>query len=261
MAKSSPLLSRAKERRKKKLLRWLVAGAVLLIAIVAGLVFLSRAPQLQIVSFDISGTNPADDAAIRALVTDAASGYYLYFFPKSDAFLYPAAAVQAEILSRFPEIRSADVKRKDSQTIQAALAQKKPVAIWCGSAPDLASPTRSCLFLDESGEAYKQAPQFSVSPYFEYFGTLSSGSLPAAFLPQERFAALESLVSSMSDIFPAVSAYATPEGDFELRNASGTVIKIAEKAGYADEYRYLKAFLSGESLGSAAGDPDRFETP
>ena len=243
---------RSRERKKKKFLRWFLLLAFLFALLFAGLAFLSRISQLHIANFDISGTSPADDSAIRSLVSEAASGYYLYFFPKSDILLYPAGKVRAEILNQFPEISSADVGRSDLKTVTVSLIQKKPVATWCGNSPTNPQP---CLFLDESGEAYKLAPQFSVSPYFQYFGTLSTSTLPAAFLPKEGFASLENLISSLSGIFSATTAYLTPDGDFELSDAAKTVVKIGEKDNYSLALRYLKAFLSNPSF----GNPDKFE--
>lgn len=259
MATTSPLLSsRKKDRRKKKILRWLLVSGILLCVIAGGLVYISRLAQFQISAFNISGTTPADDAAIRSYVADAASGSYLYAFPKSDIFLYPAGAVREDILAKFPEVKSVTVDRSDLQTIEVVIEEKKPVAIWCGDAP-LASSSSPCLFLDQGGEAYKEAPQFSVSPYFQYFGALSSSTLPAAFLPQEKFSKLGTLVSSLSGVFPASSVYHTPDDDFEISDLSGTILKIPEKADYSEILRYLKAFIAGQGIGPAAANPDKYD--
>ena len=258
MAKSSPLLTaRSRERKKKKILRWALFLCFLLVIAFVGLVFLARAPQLRISSFDVSGTSPADDAAIRSAVAEAASGDYLVFFPKSDIFLYPAAKTEEGLLAQFPEIRSVSISRAGVSGLKIAVDEKKPGSLWCGDSPD--APRSPCLFLDDSGEAYKEAPVFSSPLYFEYFGELATSTLPAAFLPLPEFRSLNSLIASLSGIFDPVSAYMTPEGDIDLSNASGTIAKIAVQKDYSQTIAYFKAFLAAPALGSASVNPDTFE--
>ncbi len=247
-----------RQRRKKRFFRLLCLWVLILLVLLVGLIFLSRIPSLQISAFDISGTTSLDDAAIRAEASAAASGYYFWVLPKSDIFLYPAAAMPEKLVADFPEISSATVDRKGLSAIEIRVTEKKPSALWCGQSPD--APQSPCLLLDPNGEAYKPAPVFSESPYFEYFGALATTSLPSAFLPPARYESLGALAASLSDIFPSVSAYATPDGDIELRNSSGTVVKIAVQDDYAETARYFRAFLNGAALGSAENDPDKFDS-
>lgn len=260
MSSSSPLLSnRARARKKAVLLRILVVYVPLAALLFAAVAYVSRVDSLQITAFEITGTNASDDAAVHAYVAKAAEGYEFFFFPRANIFLYPARRVAGGLLADFPQVATADISRVDFKTISVTITEKKPAGIWCGETPQSANAGMKCKFIDAGGEVFKDAPSFSESPYFIYYGRIASSTLPAPFLTKQNFDWLHSFIYATRDIFPAVSAQDAGDGDFELFTSAGTILKIAQKNDATTTIRYLKSFLDGSALGTLQGQPDKFE--
>lgn len=185
--------SRLKTRRRRR--RWILAGgaALFLLLLLGGLVWLSWAPFLRVNGVEVSGAETISSSTIAQLASQDMAGAYLGLFARNNIFLYPRGAITQGLLAQYPALLSADVHAQDFHTVGIKVAERQPVALWCGQSPDA---PQNCLFLDDSGTAYALAPTFSGPVYVSYYGALSSAS-PPVYLTSAQFQSLFALAGTL----------------------------------------------------------------
>lgn len=194
--------SRLRARRRRR--RALVGACALLIllALLGGLVWLSRAPFLRITAVAVSGAQTVATSRLDADVREQISGAYLGLFPRDNIFLYPRQRISKLLLNTYPSFSRVDVHAADFHTVAVEVAEREPVALWCPSAGSGQVPSaggEACSYLDENGLAYAPAPQFSEAPYVFYQGALATTSSPALmqYLTPGEFQSLRALVEAL----------------------------------------------------------------
>ena len=195
--------SRVRAKRRK---RRYIAGSVVFIialAVLGGLVWLSRAPFLRITAIQVSGEQTIDPASVTDFVQNSIAGYRLFLFPKNNIFLYPQAQIQHALPTAMPTIASVEVHAVNFHTIGVTVVERQPKALWCGASREASSS--ECLLLDQSGAAY--APEgngFSVEgqgtngTYKRYFGALVGSTTPQQYLTPEEFTSLGALIDALA---------------------------------------------------------------
>jgi cell division septal protein FtsQ len=217
---------RARRKRRRARLALICAGGVLLFA--AALVALSYAPFLEVSAVEVAGAQTVATSTIESYVRGQMVGRYLFIFPKRNIFLYPKHDIAAGLLVQYPALKAADVHAKNFHTITAAVVEREPKALWCGTGPSVGR----CLYTDESGIAYAPAAG-DASAYVDYLGPV--GDTPVSdtalqYLSGEPFRALTALVDALSQKDPANPVRvvtADAQGDVEARFDDGFVLKFA----------------------------------
>ncbi|MDO8518135.1 MAG: hypothetical protein Q7S26_02495 [bacterium] len=184
--------SRFKARRRKR--RILLASSVctVLLVVVGGSIFLARAAFLRITMIVVSGASVVPPDAIQALVQQDIAGTYLFAYPKANILLYPKNNIKRQLFTQFPTLKDVDVHAINFHTLDVAVVERQPVALWCADASS--SP---CFLLDTDGLVYAPAPSYSGDAYKKYVGG-ASGALPWQYLTQEEFHALSALVDAVA---------------------------------------------------------------
>lgn len=192
--------SRLKARKRRR--RYLLGGGALLLCLIVlcGLVWLSWAPFLRVTAIDITGAKTLATSSIETYAQQEISGAYVWMFARNNIFLYPRAEIAAGLLAQYPSLRAADVHAKDFHTVEIALKEREPVALWCPAQNE----APSCYYLDETGLAYAQAPTYSEPIFITYQGTLatSSAPLPRQYLSEEKFQSLVALITALEQKVP-----------------------------------------------------------
>ncbi len=214
---------------------------------------------LQIKDVAVSGARTLSPRTVEAFVSDRLTGEYWYVFSKSNIFLYPRQKIAADLIKEYPVLASADVHASDFHTVAINLVEREPRALLC-------SQDNRCLFMDENGVAYTDAPTFSEPVYLSYYGSTthstSSGqagdTLPKQFLTPPEFQALSALVDAIAQKLPGekVAAVTVDEvKDVRVRFADGFTLMFALVDQGGDVFERLTlAMTSGPMAARKLGD-------
>ena len=187
--------SRLRLRKRRRRVRIAVVSVVSVLVVLSCLVGLTYLPALQIKDVAVSGAQTLPPGTIDAFVRDRLAGEYWYVFPKSNIFLYPRQRIAADLMQEYPVLASADVHAADFHTVAVSVVEREPRALLC-------SQDNRCLFMDENGVAYTDAPTFSEPVYLSYYGSTTGDTLPKQFLTPLEFQALSALVDAIAQKLP-----------------------------------------------------------
>lgn len=235
-----------KRRRRVRLSLLLLCAALLALAAVAGAAHLSA---VRVSEVAVSGAQTLSVGAVESFVRQQLEGSYGYVLPKDNIFLYPKARIRQELLAAYPVLASADVHARDFHTIAVVLVERAPRALWCPEPPHSAD----CLFIDERGVAYGEAPSFSEPVYTVYGGPLPEGPLPKQFLSEDEFQALSALVDAVVQKLSGEKlqdVLVDAQGDVHMRFTDGFVLKFALREQGGDVFERLTLALTAEPLAS-----------
>lgn len=237
-----------KRRRRARIFIVSVVSILLVLSCLVGLTYLSS---LQIKDVAISGAQTLSSSTIEAFVRDRLAGEYWYVFSKSNIFLYPRQQIAADLMRAYPVLASADVHAADFHTVVVNLVEREPRAILC-------SQDNRCLFMDENGVAYTDAPTFSEPVYLSYYGSTTDDTLPKQFLTSPEFQALSALVDAIAQKLPGeeVAAVTVDEvKDVRVRFADGFTLMFALVDQGGDVFERLTlAMTSGPVAAHKLGD-------
>ena len=223
--------SKVRARRKRRARFLLILGAVLLLAVLGGLIYLSWRPFVRIGEVRIEGAQTVATSTLEKFVRERLAGTYLGIFPRDNVLLYSKGRIERDLRAEYPVFAMVSVAAGAPTTLVVAVSERSPAQLWCGTAPEAPQP---CLYLDESGAAYAQAPSFSGSPYVRYYGALAPGNFPRQFLDPEKTRSLFALVEAMEEKAAAASEVSVEgNGDVSAVFAHGFTVKfsLAEDAG------------------------------
>ncbi len=133
--------------------------------------FLSRIRGLNIKQIDVGGNKVVDTEAIKEVVNADMAGYYLWFFPKTNIFLYPENKIKKDLIEKFKRLDNIYFNFESGNTFQIHVTEREGKYIWCGNDyPVIGNSEQICSFMDEKGYIFDQAPHFSGNVYFKFYG-------------------------------------------------------------------------------------------
>lgn len=188
------LRSRGRTRRRRRLVRIAVVLTVLLLLLGGSIVGLSWLPQMRITAATIEGANSLSTSTLESSVLKALSGTYGHVFPKNNVLLYSKEVIVQSLLAQYSPLKSASVKLEDFHTVRVTVTERTPVALWCGTEPDIVAP---CYLLDDSGAAYAPSADYSGDVYLRYYGSLSTSTVPERYLGVRQFEELQALIRAL----------------------------------------------------------------
>jgi hypothetical protein len=152
------------------LLAFLVFGAF-----VALVWYGTRIKSFTIDNINISGGVTISHDEVKKIVEDNLSGTYLGIVPKRFAYFYPEVIIKDNI-SKVPRIKDVEVVRVSGTEIKVSFGEFNPQTLWCDK-EDLSN----CLFLDEYGFAFAQAPRLHGESMLRFVSPLlplAAGTTP-----------------------------------------------------------------------------------
>ena len=240
--------SRLRARKRRRFVRLAAGLIVFLLFISSGLVGLTYWSELQIKDVSISGTQTLSSGTVEAFVRDRLEGEYWYVFSKSNIFLYPKQQIAADLIKAYPVLASADVHAADFHTIAVNLVEREPRALWC---PSPQGDALRCLFMDENGVAYTEAPTFSEPVYLSYYGTTTGEALPKQYLTSEQFQSLSALVDALAQKISdstIVAVDVDTNKDVSVRFANSFTLRFALSDAGGDIFERFSLALTSEPM-------------
>lgn len=231
------LLSARRKRRKKFFLK---AGLILLgiLFLTGGIVSFFYVPRFRINEIAVGGANAADESELKTEIENILKRKILKFLPADNIFLLPKTKIAAFLLQSFPILKKADIERSFFQKISVSVEERKPAALLCfdsaATSTDLTSGP--CLFMDENGILFQEAPSFSGEIFVKFIderqATSSSENLAIGreTIPEPELRKLLSFEKSLAGQAMAVSKIILKDGgEYEVYLKEGWYIKLNNK--------------------------------
>jgi len=165
---------REKRRKRLKRIMYIVAALVF----VGGIIFLLRAPRLQVRDVTVNGVEVVDPNDITTTILHSMEGMYAFIIPRSSIFLVSPDAIAKQLQRAFPRIKTISVTRETLHGLTVSITEYTPSYLWC-------EQTDTCYLMDERGIVYSSAPYYSGVTYPKiYKGVIAS--LPFSPLTQSE---------------------------------------------------------------------------
>ncbi|HEY4494225.1 MAG TPA: FtsQ-type POTRA domain-containing protein [Candidatus Paceibacterota bacterium] len=206
---SSPRLRELKRKRKKAFATKITLVAVCVLVLIVGLALVSRIGKLQLSNVEISGNKVVESKALEDSIRNEISGKYLWLFPKSNFILYPKSKIKENLAVNFKRLKDVSVSTKNPTTLQVNLSEREGKYTWCGGEPNVEA--EKCYFLDESGYIFDEAPYFSGSVYFKFYGKKGDYFAPGNWA---KFMGFKENLEKMG--IKPTSLYMKDDGDSEV---------------------------------------------
>ena len=247
-----------KTRRKKlfeksRFLAWRSIIFIMLFLVLIGiLAWQSGNKKALIDKIEVLGNEVVNQKDILRIVQSELAGKYAWLFHKDNIFIYPQNNIKEKLLVLDKRIRDVNVYRDSLTAIAVEISERKPAYMWCelvkerpdlesaegaGGSPASGSNQKKCFFLDKTGYIFAEAPQFSGSVFFTFYGYRKYADAPLGnFLFEERD--FERLIAFKEKIkklgFEPAGLVEKEEGDFDLILEDESKIMFNQKQNLAD---------------------------
>jgi hypothetical protein len=120
--------------------------------LITGVWYGTRLEALTIQHVQVEGGETLDHQVIQETVNTTLAGTYLGLIPKRFTWFYPKQTIVDSVES-IDRVYGVETSRVDGQTLHVSFLEFTPTALWCERAD-----STTCLFLDEKGYAFAEAP-------------------------------------------------------------------------------------------------------
>lgn len=199
-------------------------------------------PEINIKNISIRGSSAFGESRILLFVEDQIRDNYWSVIPKSNILFYPQHGIEEGLLNSFPNLFTASVSFVDLQSIEISVEEREPRYLWCGEDDAVDQKGEpACYFIDSEGVIFGEAPHFSGSVYFEFYGppqggTFRSGNdrefpLGLYLLPTGIFKnviAIKDNLNSFGIMTKQVVIRENVDGEFVLENDSRIFFNLSQ---------------------------------
>jgi hypothetical protein len=206
--------------------------------------YATRIDSLQIEQVQVMGGKTIPPMLIEEKVTTALSGTYFGLIPKRFAWLYPKGAI-VEHIKTFDRVKNVRIEMSDTQTLSIFFDEYIPVALWCEDVE-----MDACLFIDDAGYAFAQAPVLEGSAFVRYIERdhipkIDTYSFSESFMDETK--------TFMELLHDKISLYVTHvvkigTYDIEYAISGGGVLKISQSIPMQESFNNLQTVLGSEEF-------------
>lgn len=263
---NSPGLLELKKRKRRVFLNRILIFLFGFLFVFFFLAYLSNFNKLNIREIEIIGNKVLDTEILNKVIVEQIAGKYLWFFPKTNIFLYPKNNIKAELQNKFKRIKDISFTIKNTKTLEVSLVEREAKYTWCGIMPAPAvkpletsgftAGAQECYFMDKDGYVFDEAPYFSGNIYFRFFGAQYE-----SYFYKQNFQQLIIFKDMLIDLgLKPVALYATNSGDIQIFLSRGDSLLMAPKiifkmnADFQNIVKNLQAALDTEPLKSKFKD-------
>lgn len=145
--------------------------------IISGIWYGTRLQNLTISEITASGGTTINAEGVKQLATEQLEGTYFGLIPKRFAYFYPHDKILLAV-NEVERIKDVHVERTDAKTLAINYNEYFPNALWCKE-----KNVDDCLFLDEAGYAFGQAPDLTGGSLLRFY-TLQDSPTKGKFMVQ-----------------------------------------------------------------------------
>ncbi len=241
------ILTKARSARRERFMRrllWMCSGIVVLLLII---VYALRLSSFQIKQVSVTGTFLVSREAVESIVADTLQGNIAGVIPRSNFLLYSRESLRERLLGTYIRIAAVTFTEASPQSLIVTIHERTPEAVWCEGIY-IPQGERVCLYMDQFGLPYDQAPQFSAPIYFEFYGyekTLPKlGEHVANMAVLSQIKTLRTLLAALQ-IAPVAVTLQT-DGTFQLMTNKGWWLIVDTATDPILVVDHLQAALSAE---------------
>ena len=236
------------QRKKKKqfqlslLQRQLLIGLALFVLVailLTGIYYGSRISSMQINSVEVVGGFTISHDFIEEEVEDELVGAYLHLIPKRFVWMYPKDTI-VESISKIERIKNVHVERTGKKEITVAFEEYRPFALWCPTID-----AKKCVFLDEHGYAFANAPTLSGNALARYVKDdeevqLKTAAFDSTFVQTTQDFS-ERLERELS--FYVTHIHKIGDYDIEYHISGGGILKVSQTISSDESFDNLQTIL------------------
>lgn len=247
-----PPKARLGKRRKKIRSVKMAMLAIVIMTVIATVYVTSRLENITVAHIAVSGNLVVSEEDLRSIATSALSGTYGFLLPKSNILIFPKKKIAVNIIDSFERIETVTVSRKNFTTVQLVVSEREPFALWCGEGVSADKEPKQCYFLDSRGFIFAQAPNFSGSVFFTFYGKLPDEvkqPIGVQFMPSVEFQKFSLFLSSFDELpLEPVSLTRTYDESLELLFAEGSTVIFGRDQSLATIIDNLQSILESEEV-------------
>jgi len=212
--------------------------------IVTGIWYGTRIESMQITQVEVFGGYTIQHSEVEDTVREQLLGTYFKLVPHSFRLTYPKEAIVEHTLA-IPRMKNVHVEVADTQKLNVVFEEYRPSALWCEN-----YETDDCLFLDEFGLAFSEAPELSGGVFVRY--------IDFSTVPEKKQQAFESDFIKETHEFAELLAneldlYVTyiekvEDLDVLYTVSGGGVLKVSQLMSIEDSFENLKSILGSEDF-------------
>jgi hypothetical protein len=175
---NSPRLEELKRKKRKTFRKKVLLFFILFLVFFVGTSFLTRINRFRIKEIKISGNRIIENKDIEKIVQKNIEKRYLWLFFKDNFLIYPKRSIKEDLYSSLKRIKNLSLKTSNFQILEIAVEEYGGKYLWCGQVIPIlnANLDQKCFFLDDTGYLFDEAPYFSGSVYFKFYGGIDSSS-------------------------------------------------------------------------------------
>ncbi|MCX6713565.1 MAG: hypothetical protein NTV48_00460 [Candidatus Vogelbacteria bacterium] len=198
MASKTEILKKSKQREKKIDTARQIFGVILIFLIIVGLWLLFNCQFFRLNKFLVTGTTFENKSNIGQKAKEATLGSYYFFVPKDSVFFYQKDFILNFLRKSFPRLDSIEITSPELNSLKIVVTDKKPKLIWCEGE----NFSAKCFYLDDSGQTYSEAPNFSENIFFKLAGYDLGGKVGLKVLTPEKLKRVATTLSFLAGILP-----------------------------------------------------------
>lgn len=220
---------------------------LLLIALFVGLGYGvwygSRLDTLTIKEVKVEGGETVSNNTIKEIAARELGGEYFKLVPKRFAWTYPEEKVLTAVKT-VARVNDVAIEVVDGETLEVSFTEYHPYALWCD-----ATATNNCVFIDEFGYAFDEAPSLVGGAFLRYSDVNASPEVGRAVFSANFIKDSVTLIDYLNEKWQfevtEINRQNEDESDYSL--AAGGTLKISSRQSVEETLENLEAILtSGE---------------
>ena len=233
--------SLGKRRRKHFWLKVLFLFTFLLV-VIAGLISLTHYSGIRILEITVIGNGSVPESDIKDFVKSELDKGFLFVIARDNIVLCPRIAIKNGLTNQFKKLKSAEVSFGSLNNINISVSDRVEAGLWCSGLP---SDKKQCYFMDSFGFVFAEAPDFSGSPFQEYFGMIKDvDPIGQNYFDSETFSKMTTFFAGAKDAgFSPETFLSLGGGEYEIGLALGGKINLNDKKDFSESLRELKALV------------------
>lgn len=276
MQRSSPVYQSDKARTKKRRTRKisLIAGVVLFVLVLAGLVYATHHPALRIEKVIVSDLQYTDRAAIEALINQQLNGQYIGLFSKANSLTFPRNQIKQVIMNAYPAIKTISFEWRDRNVIAVRLAEHTPAAVWCdtpvtpatalahaenekidGALPQVISRPgdASCFFVNDDAMLFaKVADMASIEGLVTFYGRIVKDPIRQTYADKREFTDLLDFARLVRRLEIVITEVWTTKGEaYSFVSQPGTQLYVDSEDDIVEVFDNLKTVIDRDAINKA----------
>jgi cell division septal protein FtsQ len=252
--------------RQAALRRQLLFGALwiaLALLIGYGVWYVTRLPAVTIREVEVQGGETISHESVRSLAEEELAGSYMLLVPRRFSLSYPEDAIRARV-EALPRVHNVRVKRVSQTALSVTFEEYVPHALWCAESAtegggttgdetderDSATIASNCLFVDETGYAFAEAPALSGTTFLRYVTSVRPPSAGAPLFPPERMREVEAFAATLLDAYGmrTWSVTETADGDLAFTLTAGGEVLLPPNGNIEELFANLDTVLQSDEF-------------